>query len=182
MSILQGIKKTAGRYMAARMAAKSKTARKAVNFESAKKIGILYDATDMEKFEIVKQYAKNLRLRKKEVKALGFVNAKQTDRHQQPTIDLDFFTLNDVNWYYKPAGHIVNNFIHAKHDILICLDLDGCIPLQFISAVSSAGFRVGKYNKANQSFYDMMIDLQNNANLSYFIEQVNHYLEMINKN
>ncbi|MBL4654253.1 MAG: hypothetical protein JKY33_00335 [Bacteroidia bacterium] len=181
MSLFNGIKKSIGSSLCKANAESSKVVRIAVNFDDAKRVGIIYDATDSERFEIVKEYAKEIRESGKEVKALGFVNDKQTGRHQLPTIDLDFFTLKDLNWYLKPSGHTIRNFINGDHDILICLDMEGCLPLQFIAGSSKAKYRVGKYDPKNQSYYDLMIDLQKNENLSYFIEQVNHYINLINK-
>jgi len=181
VSIIEKITKRIGEIACHRAAAHVKVIRDAKNFEQAKKIGILYDATDLEEFEIVKEYAKVIREERKEVKALGFVNEKETQSNQMPTIDLDFFTKKDLNWYHKPGGYIVENFINTEYDILISLNFNDCYPLQYISAVSKAKFRVGKYDEKYKLYYDLMIDLQNNNNLSYFIELVNHYINMINR-
>ena len=181
MGFIEKMKNRIGAIACQRAAAQVKVIRDAKNFEQSKKIGILYDATNLEEFEIVREYAKMIREKKIEVKALGFVNEKETQSNQMPTIDLDFFTKRELNWYDKPGGYIVENFINTEYDILISLDFNDCYPLQYISAVSKAKFRVGKYDEKFKLYYDLMIDLQNNNNLSYFIELVNHYINMINR-
>lgn len=180
MSLINNIKLKIGNYFCREIALNSKIKRKSVNYEQAKKIGILYTATNQENFEVVKNYTRKIRESKKTVRALGFVNHKELHRDQSPTVDLDFFTLKDVNWYYKPGGHIVENFTNENYDILICLDTESSLSVQYILANSKANFRVGKYEERNKIFFDFMIDLQNKNNLSYFIEQVNHYINLIN--
>lgn len=181
MTILSAIKHHIGKQICRRNALNSNIKREAINFQQAKKIGILYDASNLEEFNIIKNYAKQIRALKKEVKALGFVNGKDLDYTQQPTIDLDFFTIKNTNWYYKPFGIIIDNFVNEKYDILICLDMACHLPVQHILAGSKAKFRVGRYNKDEHIFFDFMIDLQNINNIPYFIEQVNHYINLINK-
>ncbi len=51
--------------------------RQVVSFVQAKKIGMLYDATNEQDYELVKQYIKVIRAEHKEVFALGYVDKKQ---------------------------------------------------------------------------------------------------------
>src|SRR5260221_5293803 len=69
-----------------------------VSFDDAKKIGMLYDATEDGDYETVKQYVKLLRGDHKEVLALGYVDRKELSRNQFSQLGLDFFTKKNLRW------------------------------------------------------------------------------------
>jgi hypothetical protein len=99
----------------------------------------------------------------------------------QSSQDFDFFTREDFNWYYKPQGRKVAGFISESFDILIDLRLSKFTPLLFIVALSRAHFKVGRYRTDFKEFYDLMIDVDDNSDLTYFTEQILHYLSMLNQ-
>src|SRR5437868_12026765 len=91
---------------------KQKQKRELVGFNEAKKIGVLYDATDSSNFEIMKAYVKNIRSQQKEILALGYVNKKELPSNQYAQYGLDFFTRRHVDWMLIPRKNIiVQNFI-----------------------------------------------------------------------
>ena len=150
-----------------------------VGFEEAKKIGVLYDATDESDFEVVKQYVKSVRGRQKEILALGYVDKKVLPPKQFAQYGLDFFTRKNLNWQMIPANTIVSNFIHEKFDILIDLSINRCFPLSYIAAVSHARFRVGKFDKKNVMCYDMMIEVKGEPGIKSFIEEAEKFLHQV---
>ncbi len=152
---------------------------KVVSFQNARNIGILYDATDMETYEVVKNYVKDIRSYSKEVLALGFVDKPELHRDQFAKLGLDFFTRKNVNWHMIPSGMVVSNFINKPYDILINLSTAKCFPLHYISALSSASFKIGMFNRRNEPFYDLLLDIKDNRSLPQFITHVNHYLNII---
>src|SRR5438093_10544594 len=91
---------------------KTASKREVVSFESAKKIGLLYDATDDHNFEVMKQYVKQVRGQQKEVLALGYIDRKQMPQTRFPQLGLDFFTKKDMGWKLIPDNLAVNNFIN----------------------------------------------------------------------
>jgi hypothetical protein len=38
---------------------------------------------------------------------------------------------------------------------------------------------VGRFGKGYEEFYDLMIDVEANSDVAYFIEQIQHYLKML---
>jgi hypothetical protein len=152
-----------------------------VGFTEAKKIGLLYDATDQYNFEVVKAYVKNVRNQQKDILALGYVDKKQLPQNQFAQFGIDFFTRKQLNWQMIPTTTIVRNFINEKFDILINLNNGKCFPLQYIAAVSQARFRVGRFDKKNVQCYDMMIDTKGEPGIKDFIEEVENYLRQIKK-
>ena len=154
-----------------------------VSFNDAKKIGMLYDATEESDYEIVKQYVKLLRGDHQEVLALGYVDRKELSRNQFSQLGLDFFTKKNLKWDMIPDSLEVKNFIKEPFDILINLNEGNCFPLNYITAMSKARFRIGRYNKNHIHNFDMMIDAGNSTSLSNFIKEADRYLRIItNKN
>jgi len=158
---------------------KLKLVREAVSFDMARKIGLLYDATEDVNYEAVKQYVKSIRSEQKEVLALGYVDKKNLPPQQYAQYGLDFFTRKNLNWQMIPDNIIVNNFIREQFDILINLTSNKCFPLRYIAAVSHARFRVGRFDRKNTGCYELMIKVNGEPGMKSFIEQVEGYLRLI---
>ncbi len=151
------------------------------NFNEVKTVGILFDATNSEDFEIVKRYVVYLREYKKKVKAIGFFSTKQIPALTYSKLEYDFFSTKELNWMGKPSSVIIRNFIDEEYDLLIDLNVEDHFPLRYISALSKAVFKVGKYGEKDVEIYDMMIDADNTKTVKYFLRQVDTYITMLNK-
>ncbi len=179
MNITGNIRNTLANFRFRQDQQKVKHKREVVGFDEAKKIGLLYDATDQYNFDIVKQYVKVVRSQQKEILALGYVDKKQLPQNQFAQYGLDFFTRKNLNWQMIPNNPIVTNFIQEKFDILVNLTNNKCFPLRYIAAVSHARFRVGRFDKKNVSCYDMMIQIKGEPGIKVLIEEVENYLRQI---
>lgn len=179
MSVFENIKAKLGNLRFAKEVAKMSHEREAVGFDAAKKIGILYDATDPSDFEIVKQYVKEVRGQSKEVMALGFVDKKELSSNQFAQLGLEFFSKKNLNWKMIPNNRAVVNFIDEKFDVVINLAKNEIFPLRYIAALSKARFRVGRFDKHFTYCYDLMIHSENNADLKQFIQEAENYLRKI---
>jgi hypothetical protein len=151
-----------------------------VSFEDATKIGLLYDATDERDSEAVKNYVKSIRNNfKKDILAMGYVDKKNLRKSQYAQFGLDFFTRKDLNFQMIPNNPIIKNFINEKFDILINLNSGKCFPLRYISAMSRARFRVGRYNSNSADCFDMMVKLKGEPAIRTVIEEIEHFLRII---
>ncbi len=153
-----------------------------LGLEKARSIGIVFNAKDEHTFKLIREFSDELRgggLRT--VKSLGFVPKREVAAFLQSSQDFDFFSRQDFNWYYKPQGRKVVGFISESFDILIDLRLKRFVPILFIVGLSRAHFKVGRYGSEFEQFYDLMIDVEDKAELSFFVSQIKHYLSMINK-
>ncbi len=128
------------------------------NIQLARKVGIVYNATEFVSFEIIKDFAKQLS-QHSEVTILGYVNSKKLIDHYLYRKGFDFFSRNDLNWYYKPVSEVTESFIRKDFDILIDLSLEKYYPLQYIVALSPAAFKVGKFS-SDDKWLDLMIDME----------------------
>lgn len=151
------------------------------SFGQTKTVGIIFDATSAEDFELVKRYVLYLRENRKKVKVLGFYPSKRVPDMTYSKLEYDFFSEKELNWFGKPADMIVKNFINEDYDLLLDLNISDHFPLKYISALSKASFKVGKYNEKDVDIYDMMIDSDNTKTLKYFLRQVDIYITMMNK-
>ncbi len=131
----------------------------ACNIKDAKSIGILFNATDLVSFEIVKELVKNLTTKENTVDVLGYVDSKQLIDHYLYRKGFDFFTRKQLNWYYKPEAENVNSFIDKPFDLLINLSLDEPYPILYILASSAAKFKAGIYIEGFE-YLDFMIDIR----------------------
>tara|TARA_A100001035_G_scaffold179592_1_gene142803 strand:- start:135 stop:692 length:558 start_codon:yes stop_codon:yes gene_type:complete len=176
---VENIKQKVGDYVFKRDLKHNERKREVHNLHTAKSIGILYDATDLNDMMLVSEFANDLFKSKKDVKALGFVNRNELTHHHMPMLQFDFFFLKDLNWYYKPQNYIIKNFLEKEYDILINFCTSNCVPVKYLAGSSKAKFKVGKFEK-DLFIYDMMIDIKKD-NLSDLITEIKHYLNLINK-
>jgi hypothetical protein len=150
-----------------------------IPFTKVKTIGILYNATSDQDYEIIKNYVRDLRSKAKEVLALGYVDSKKLPENRMMKLGLDFFTRKALNWKMKPGSTIVNNFISKDFDILICLNPENDLPLKYLSVFTKAKFKIGRYDRQNTRILDFMLSVEETTGLPGLIEQVNHYLNII---
>jgi hypothetical protein len=151
------------------------------NFDKIKTIGILFDATNTEDYEIVKRYVVYLRGHQKKVKVLGYFSTKEIPALTYSKLEYDFFSTKELNLLGKPSSPVIQNFINEEYDLLIDLNIRDYFPLKYISALSKAAFKVGKFDESDTAFFDMMIDADNTKTVKYFLRQVDTYITMLNK-
>jgi hypothetical protein len=174
------IRTIVGNYFLKEELLKTVRERKMTNLKEAKKIGVLYTLDDVPEYETVSEFVSLLQRDHKEVKALGFVKNKNLVSRFLPKLSYDFFSSKDINWFFKPLHSRVKDFIEKEFDILIDLSMKDSLPLKFISALSMAHCRVGRFSEANRVCYDIMIDLNKPLSLNEYILQIIHYLTVIN--
>ena len=180
MGLLKSTKKRFGEYFLKKEASGLYRKKEAINFATAKNIGILFDATDAEGFELVKKYIKFLKDSKKRVRSIGFYNAKEIPELQYSKLEYDFFTKKQVNWHFKPSDPLIKNFVEEEFDILINFTVHKCLPLVYIAALSKAKFKIGKHFPKYEMYYDLLLDVEEGKGLKYFMRNVDVYMNMIN--
>jgi hypothetical protein len=155
---------------------------KMVNLDAAKRIGILYTLDNVPAYEVISEFVTQLQHDQKEVKALGFVRNKNLISRFLPKLSYDFFSRRDINWFYKPIHSKVRDFIEKEFDILIDLSLQESFTLKYISGLSKAFCRVGRYSEENTANYDLLFYMNSSLPLNDYIKQITYYLTVINKN
>ncbi|MBL4624036.1 MAG: hypothetical protein JKY42_02675 [Flavobacteriales bacterium] len=154
----------------------------AKNFSDIQKIGIIFSIENESDFKMVKGFIQFFREEGiKKVKAIGYYDGKVNPHYLLPSLDFDFINKQDLNWYYKPSGVAVDNFKADDFDVVVDMTSGECFPMKFLLASTSAKLKVGRFSEKEQNRYDLMIDADKSKGMDYFMEQVNHYLHIINK-
>ena len=73
-----------------------------ISFDQAKTIGIIYDATRDQDFELMKNYVRDIRSMGKDVVSLGYFNQKELPGMRFMKLGLDLFTKKSLDWKMKP--------------------------------------------------------------------------------
>ena len=182
MSMLDGIKNNAGRRNLKRELKADKRRASVMNYSQSSKVGILYLADDEKMHNVVRKFVKHLKEEEgiRKIMALSYFSGKIVPAYLQAKLSFDFFTKKELNWHQRPSGTVVNNFVDEDYDILIDLSPSDSLPLRFALVLSKARFKVGKMSDENQAYYDFLIDTGENQTPEHFIEQVNHYLKILN--
>jgi len=129
------------------------------NIKDANNIGIIYNATEYVSFEIIRSLVKELSHDSRKVTVLGYVDSKKLIDHYLYRKGFDFFSKNELNWYYRPVSSVVEQFIKEPFDLLINLSLEDYFPIRYITALSPATFKAGRYSP-DDIYLDFMIDIE----------------------
>lgn len=175
MGLLQNIKNKVFQRALQQQGRQNRTERKFVGFEKAQSIGILFDATDLDKREAVFQYAENLSNNNKRVKLLGFFDSKLDD----PNFTFRYFNRKQLDWAGRPHGENVQEFVEQPFDMMINLDTISKPQAEYISAQSHAHLRIGPVTE-NTFCYELMVDISGSQNLQTFIQQMESILAKTN--
>ena len=157
-----------------RVLAAQKRRRQAHNFISAKKIGILFDATMEKTRHEVMAYASQLVERGKSVRLFGYFKTKQPPEGHS----FNFFFQKETTWAGVPKSEKALDFAKEKFDLLIYLDPEECHPLEWLAASSQAAMKIGFATERPNDF-DLLLETPAEKGLHFFIEQLHLYLGKI---
>ena len=129
------------------------------NFDTAKTAGVVFNATHLINFEVVKKFVDFLQSKSINVTSIGYVHTKKLVDHYLFRKGYDFFTKKDLNWYLKPTEKSVDDFIHKPFDLLFNLSLESYYPIQYIVGMSKAKMKVGMFT-TEEHYLDVMIDIE----------------------
>ena len=157
-----------------RTLAAQKRVRKSHTLESARTIGILFDATLEKNKQETLEFARNLEKKGKKVQLLGYVKVRQA-----PTgLSFDFFFQKELDWIGTPKNEKALAFAKEKFDLLICLNPADEAPLAWLSSHSQAAMKTGFITEYPNDF-DMILEIPAEKGIRYFTEQLHLYLDKI---
>jgi hypothetical protein len=152
------------------------------NIALSRKVAIVYVVEDEASHNQVRNYVKRLKeeLGLSNIMALGYSDQKAMPHYLHAKLNFEAICQKDLNWYRIPQGNTVQNFMAEEYEIIIDLTLEDRLPIQYILAKSRARFKVGRWSESNKKIHDMMIDMAGSKSLPQLIQQVHHYLLMVN--
>lgn len=180
MEIFSGLRNGLGKIVLYRKLRHHSRNKKVYNLNTARTVGILFDATNPNCFESVYKFYKDLSSGHLSVTVLGYLHGKTIPDKYLFKKDFYFFYKQEVTFLYKFKNPEVKKFLNRKFDILIDLNLDKSFLFDTLTALSLARFKVGRF-QAEKNYFDFMINMEEEPTLEYFMQQVKHYLELINR-
>lgn len=180
MKLFNSIRIAIGRFLLKRKTKKLNRKKCVHNLDTANTLGIVFEYKNEEEFKIVEDLIANLRSRKIDVKALVFLPYVKLLEYIPQKLSIDFMTHNDLDFVFRPMGQRANEFIANQFDILLDLNTHKVFPLECVTALSKASYKLGVYDDSKQQVYDLMLKLPHEENLNKIIEQYLIYLDMLN--
>lgn len=155
--------------------------RETVVFSVAKNIGILFSAYTDDDIDTALQYINELKKIGKEVEYIGYIAIKDyKKKRKSQVIEANYIFESDFDFFHRPKRNLIEKFYKTDFDVLISLNYTNAFSINYISSLSRAKMRVGKFNVNNVNAYDFMID-DKGESMTSFIEQLNHYLQILKK-
>jgi hypothetical protein len=146
-----------------------------------RKIGIVWDASNVSEFLLLSRFFQKMHDRNIEVKILGYFPEKNLPDQYTAVRYLTCIRKTDLSFFYIPSSSDIKKFVTNHFDILIDINFKKLFPLQYISSLSDAAFKVGLFEpKSNDNLYDLMMEIKNPVDTDNFLNQIIQYLEMIN--
>ncbi len=145
------------------------------SFSNSSSVALLFDGSCPENMEPVKHYFQLLRMENKKVHLLCYIRKERPGE----ALSFEYFTGQDLNWWFTPEKSRTEDFVNKQFDLLINLCTEECLPLEYLSALSRATYRVGRYIPGKTYCFDLMISMNGKKDVNYLIREVEHYLRMI---
>jgi hypothetical protein len=176
MVLFKRLKTRAHNFILNRKLKKVQSQHRVFSYTNASSLALLFDASKPENMEPVKKYHQQLRNLNKKVYLLCYIHKERPGE----SLVFDYLTRRNLNWCFVPEEGKTNDFINQRFDLLINLCTEECLPLEYLSALSNSIYRVGRFIPDKTFCFDLMIQMNEKKDVNYLIEQVEHYLKMIN--
>lgn len=179
-SMLNELKKILILFIIRRNTLKTKLTGSQVSVYNAKKVGIIAVVDSKEKFELLVKFKKTLESYGPKVSVLGFAPFKIIPDYFNTQMQIEVFSIKEVNIFGIPRGDRVRHFINKEFDMLIDLTIEEIVPMYYLAGMSKAILKAGKYREQLKETYDIMIHTGEEMNYQEFQFTMKNYLSKIN--
>ncbi|GHT15871.1 hypothetical protein AGMMS4956_16850 [Bacteroidia bacterium] len=153
--------------------------KKIQSFDTARSIGVLFYVEEGDIPQDVKNFLTFLRQKRILYFALGYYNNRDIPANLYVTNKVVVFDKTELNWYGKPESDRVEAFLAENYDIVIDLHRKSFVKsLHYAASCVNTSLLVGGHLYENCP-YDLIIDAQQIANTTQYIEEVKRYLSML---
>ena len=148
------------------------------NFETAKSISVLYCIRNKSDYEKVKQFSSEISKKGINISTLAYVfKPDEIGNNYFGQDNNNFFSDKHITKFGKIKEPVITDFLNTETDILINLCTLKLFYTEYLFALSKAKFKVSGIIDCKYS--DLNINLNNNQNLNFLIEQITYYLSVI---
>jgi hypothetical protein len=181
MKIFRGTRQRIGSTILSKKAARINRRVYYANMNEVRKIGIVWDVSRSEDFASLSKFHQKMQERNIDVKIIGYYSGKELPDRLTAIRYLSCIRDTELSFFHLPVSEETDTFIKTRFDILIDINFERKFPLCYISELSAASFKVGLFDsETNTSTFDLMMELKKPVQIESYLEQVVHYLEMIN--
>ena len=154
--------------------ASQKRSRQVHTIDSARTIGVLFDASAESTRRESLEFLKSLEKQGKKVSSLGFFNESKLPENQP----FDCFSKKECSWIDQPKSEKAADFTKQKFDLLLMLNPDNLAQLEWLAAQSQAAFKIG-FATSRPNDFDIQLETPEGKGIRYFTEQLALYLGKI---
>lgn len=151
------------------------------NLKTASTAGIIYDATNENNLQIIKELIKELKEENITSQALGYIDKKKRDDNYIGDNTYSFACRTDFSFFYSIKNEAIQSFIDKPFNLLFVLVNEQPFTVDYIGQLSKAEFKAGKAGLDND-LYDFMIELKEENGIPELKKQIMHYLKLLNNN
>lgn len=179
MNFTRNIKLKVGNYLLSKKLKNFNRERHMHTLKTANTVGIIITPTDQESFEQIKRFLNYLTSKNIKVFILGYVNDKNIPNNFLFWKGMSFFSRKELKWTDIPESASVTDFIDQPFDMLIDLSITEYFPVKYVSTLSKASFKIGRFGRNGEECYDLMFEIHEDASLEEYIESLTHYLNLL---
>ncbi len=151
------------------------------DFEQARSIGVLFDASSQQEWQQTQQFVRQLESSGKKVMAMGFFRNKKSSQHLIEQMNMGFFQPADFSWNLKINNPRLSEFVGQPFDILFDVSAPELFYTKYLAGISAAGYKVGVFQQENVEVFDLMIRMPAQYALKELMQHAVFYLKMIKK-
>lgn len=181
MAIFRNFRLSRGRAVLRRRFARMNRTKFKGNITNAKTMGLVWDATKPDDFAVLSRFHQKMHERSIDLSIISYYPGNEVPDRITAIRYLTCLKQQDLNFFYRPSSPEVEQFLKRPFDILIDTNFKDVFQLEYISCLSNAGFKVGLFNNKYQNNpFDLMLEVRTSTDIEEYLDQVIHYLEMIN--
>jgi hypothetical protein len=181
MEVFKNIRLRIGDILLRNKLSSTKRKKHYTSLKQVKNIGIVWDASRTEEFASLTKFYLKMAETKTDVKILGYFPGKDLPNQYTAIRYLSIIKKEELNFFFHPVSSETDIFVKKDFDVLIDLNFNKVLPLQYISSLSNAGLKVGLFeSETGNNPFDLMMNLKSPVNIEDYLSNVVHYLEMIN--
>jgi hypothetical protein len=167
-----------GRMTVARIIKEQQNKRKPtfINLDEAKSICIIYNQDRKEDIPLIQKYLDYLHEWKKNVVIVSFASDETLAKN-----DLRQFVITpkQLNWSGLPRIDHFNQFLQTSFDILIDLNFDNLVSLEFLVLKIQAQMKITNDRDIDIPYHDLYILTKNEEGVKVFFREMDKYLGSI---
>ena len=180
MELCKNSRLAVGSFIVTRQLNKFYRIKKFNSLRNAHKIGIVWDGSNINDFKAITAFYMEMQGKGIQVDIVCYYPGKILPDEYTALRYMTCYKRGDLNLFFIPHILELDEFIATPYEILIDINFNNYFPLYYVSALSKAEFKIGAGKTINHNTLDMTIEIANKKDISYYIEQVRYYLEMIN--